>query len=114
MRERNKRRGFKPVLPSAIIGNVRSLDSKNDSKMDELHAQVQYNSTFRTSSIMCFSETWLKEDVLDSCIDVDGFRLFRGDRERVREEIRWRCLCVCKQKVVSREQYVCKVQELFP
>lgn len=78
VRERNKKRGFKPYLPSAIIGNVRSLQNKTD----ELGAQVQYDQTFRTCSMMCFTETWLHGAVNDENIAMNGFQMFRGDRQR--------------------------------
>ena len=64
VRVRNRKRGFKPFLPSAIIGNVQSLQNK----LDELHACVQYHQTFRTCSMLCFTETWLHDNILDNRI----------------------------------------------
>ena len=76
-KSRNKSRGFKPFLPTVITGNVRSLANKTD----ELSAWIQHNNSFKTCSLICFSETWLDSDKTDECVVMDGFKLFRGDRD---------------------------------
>ncbi|XP_070406311.1 leucine-rich repeat- and IQ domain-containing protein 1 isoform X2 [Nothobranchius furzeri] len=74
---KNRRRGYKPVLPSVIIGNVRSLCNK----VDELSACVRYDRMYRQSSLMCFSESWLSEKIPESHVKIDGFTLRRMDRD---------------------------------
>ncbi len=53
---RNRQCGYKPVLPSVIMGNVRSLINKTD----ELTACLKSDRLYRLSSLLCFSETWTK------------------------------------------------------
>ncbi|KAK7483337.1 hypothetical protein BaRGS_00025397 [Batillaria attramentaria] len=77
-RQRNKRRKCKPYLPTIIMGNVQSLSNK----IDELSATVSFREEFRTCSLLCFSETWLSDKIADSCVDIDGFTLNRGDRNK--------------------------------
>ena len=76
MKARNKRRGHKPVLPSFVIGNLRSINNKTD----ELHAYVTSDRTVNTASVMCFTETWLNDKISDNCVDMPGFKILRGDR----------------------------------
>ena len=74
---RNKKRGFKPYLPSFITGNVQSLDNK----MDELWTLTRHDQCFRTCSVMTFTETWLLPSTSDETVGIDGFKLFRCDRD---------------------------------
>ncbi|XP_030581547.1 uncharacterized protein LOC115777725 [Archocentrus centrarchus] len=68
--------GYKPRLPSLIMGNVRSLANK----MDELTALVRSQREYRECSLMCFSETWLHQDIPDDNVSIDGFQTIRADR----------------------------------
>ena len=77
VKARNKRRRYKPVLPKMILGNVQSIQNK----CDELHARIRHEEDFRTTSLFCFSETWLKGKISDSMVDMDGFKLMRNDRD---------------------------------
>ena len=54
-----KKRGFNPYLPVIITGNVRSLYNK----MDELSAWKEHDRRYETSRLLCFTETWLHEDI---------------------------------------------------
>ena len=63
-------------LPSVIMGNVQSLINK----IDEISANVQYFHDFRTASVMSLTETWLRNSHNDALVEVDGFKLLRGDR----------------------------------
>ncbi|KAK2850760.1 hypothetical protein Q5P01_007036 [Channa striata] len=65
-----------PVLPSVIMGNVRSLSNK----MDQLAALIRLQRVYRESSLLCFTETWLNQDTPDSVVSVNGFTLVRADR----------------------------------
>ena len=76
VRKRLRAQKFKPCLPSVIMGNVQSLSSK----IDELYANVKYLNEFRTASILSFSETWLGACHTDDMVNIDGFKLLRGDR----------------------------------
>ncbi|KAL6473956.1 hypothetical protein MHYP_G00175170 [Metynnis hypsauchen] len=79
-RERRRRlmekRGYKPPLPSLIMGNVRSLVNK----MDELTVLARSQREYRECSLMCFSETWLHQDIPDDNVSIDGFQTIRADR----------------------------------
>ena len=76
VRKRLKSRKFKPYLPSIIMGNVQSLNNK----MDELHGYARYMHEFKHISLMSFTETWLNETITDDCVNINGFKLIRGDR----------------------------------
>lgn len=67
--------GYKPRLPSLIMGNVRSQANK----MDELTALVRNQREYRECSLMCFSETWLHQDIPDN-VSIDGFQTIRADQ----------------------------------
>lgn len=72
-----RKRGSRPPLPSVIFGNVRSLRNKSD----ELSACCKYQYEYRETSLICMTETWLSKQDADGTVDVDGFSLWRADRE---------------------------------
>ena len=76
LRLRLRRRKFKPALPTVTLANVRSLTNK----MDELRYLATQKREYRNSCAICLSETWLNENITDEIIDIDGFKVFRGDR----------------------------------
>lgn len=47
--------------------------------MDELLLKVKYDNDFRQSSLLCFTETWLKDGIQD--IDLSGYTIIRVDRD---------------------------------
>lgn len=69
----------KASLPSIVMGNVRSLGNK----MDELTALVQSQKEYRECSLICFTETWLHQDVPDENTTIKGFHTVRVDRDSV-------------------------------
>ncbi|KAK0131074.1 hypothetical protein N1851_034224 [Merluccius polli] len=75
--EKAWRRTFRPALPSIIMGNVRSLNNK----FEELEALVRSQKVYRESSLLCFSETLLKDSVPVSITSIYGFRTIRADRD---------------------------------
>ncbi|TWW54691.1 hypothetical protein D4764_0239290, partial [Takifugu flavidus] len=60
------RRRYRPVLPSIIMGNIRSLPNK----MDKLAALTRHQ------------ETWLTAQIPDTAAQLEGFTLLRADRSR--------------------------------
>ncbi|KAI4877531.1 hypothetical protein NFI96_027122, partial [Prochilodus magdalenae] len=70
-----EKKGYKPRLPPLIMGNVRSLANK----MDELAALAMNQREYRQCSLMCFSETWLHQDIPDDNVSVTGFQTVRAD-----------------------------------
>ena len=99
VRQRLRRRGNKPPLPSMILSNVRSLYSK----MDELRLNARYGYEYRESCVMVLTESWLHKDIPDSLIDLQGFSCVRKDRDSSSGKIRGGGICVyikdnwCKQ-----------------
>ena len=75
IRNRIRRRGSKLPLPAFTLSNVRSLRNK----IDELAALVKLDSDYRNTSLFCFTETWLNEDI-EVCLD--GFTCIRFDRDK--------------------------------
>ncbi|XP_042070768.1 voltage-dependent N-type calcium channel subunit alpha-1B [Haplochromis burtoni] len=73
------RRRFKPCLPSIVMGNVRSLAIK----IDELSALVRSQREYRECSLMCFTESWLHQDIPDENASVEGFHTVRADRDSI-------------------------------
>ena len=90
IRQKLKRRGFRPSLPSIILANVRSIRNK----VDEISAHVRYNNVFRESCIMCFTETWLDTDDNDNFTTIDGFSCVRSDRTAESNKKKGGGLCV--------------------
>lgn len=80
VRERLKRRGSRHPLPVITFSNVRSLSNK----MNELTAKIQYDNEFRQSSLICFTESWLKEEMSDP--NLPGYTLIRADRDTTRSQ----------------------------
>lgn len=74
IRNRMRRRGSRLPLPAITLSNVRSLRNK----ADELSSLVRTDSDYRQTSLFCFTETWLSEDV---DYDLDGFNIIRFDRD---------------------------------
>lgn len=80
VRERLKRRGSRHPLPVITFSNVRSLSNK----MNELTAKIQYDKEFRQSNLICFTESWLKEEMSDP--NLPGYTLIRADRDTTRSQ----------------------------
>ena len=59
--------------------NMRSLKPQTSTKLDELHSTVCIDKTF---DIICISETWLDNTIMDSDIDLPDYKIFRKDRNR--------------------------------
>ncbi|KAK3538756.1 hypothetical protein QTP86_015647 [Hemibagrus guttatus] len=70
------RRGLRTALPGLFLSNMRSLCNK----MDELTLQTNKYKDFPTSCVLCFTETWLCDLILDSTLQLGGFNLYRADR----------------------------------
>ena len=68
---RLRQRRHCPPLPGIFLSNVRSLCNK----MDELQLLLGKNSDFSTSSVLCFTETWLCGSIPDSALQLAGFQL---------------------------------------
>lgn len=71
------RLGNKPILPSVINGNVKSLPNKSD----YLEILVKTDKTCCECSLLCFTETWLNQNNSDSTVDLSGFALIRLDSD---------------------------------
>ncbi len=59
------------------MGNVRSLANK----MEELTALARSQTEYRECSLMCFTETWLHQDIPNDNVSIDGFQTVRADRD---------------------------------
>ncbi|KAL7860079.1 hypothetical protein SRHO_G00152260 [Serrasalmus rhombeus] len=88
-RQRKQRRGkrgglcaklrlnpHRPALPSVFLANVCSLPGK----LDELKIWTLTQRWLRDCNLMFFMETWLRGDVADSVVELEGRALFRADR----------------------------------
>lgn len=73
---REKKRRFRPAVPSITMGNLRSISNKTD----ELSALTRYQREYRDSCLLIFSESWLTTNIPDSAVTMDHFHLLRADR----------------------------------
>lgn len=58
------------------MGNVRSLANK----LDEITTLANSQREYRECSLLCFTETWLNEDIPDCAVEIPGFTLVQADR----------------------------------
>ena len=79
IRNRLRRRGSRLPLPALTLSNVRSLHNK----MIELTAIIQNDGDYRRTSLFCFTETWLTEEV---DINLNGFTIIRADRDSMKTQ----------------------------
>lgn len=84
-RKRGKRGGLsvrlranpcKPAVPSVLLANVRSLDTK----MDYISIWRSLQRGVRDCCVFVFTETWLTDKIPDSGIELEGLTLHRADR----------------------------------
>ncbi|CAM4427607.1 unnamed protein product [Leuciscus chuanchicus] len=73
---REKKRRFRPAVPSVTMGNLRSISNKTD----ELSALTRYQREYKDSCLLIFSESWLTPNIPDSAVIMDHFHLLRADR----------------------------------
>ena len=90
VKQRLRKLGCKPYLPSLILGNVRSIQDK----MEELCENVKYSNEFHSASPMYFTETWLSENVADSHVNIEGFSIFHANRTNDSGKLKGGGLCV--------------------
>lgn len=57
--------------------NFNSLPNKSD----ELEILVKTQKVYRECCLLCFTETWLNQNILDSSMDLPGFTLIWSDRD---------------------------------
>jgi len=72
-----------------LYTNVRSLTI--GTKRDELQVLIKTENV----DIVGITETWGKIDILDSEIEIPGFKLFRKDRAAVNNKKRGRSSTIC-------------------
>ncbi|XP_025758196.1 uncharacterized protein LOC112843545 [Oreochromis niloticus] len=73
------RRRHKPCLPSIVMGNVRLLSNK----IDELSVLVRSQREYRECSLMCFTESWMHQNIPDDNASMEGFHTVRADRDSI-------------------------------
>ncbi|XP_076607962.1 uncharacterized protein LOC143333672 isoform X1 [Chaetodon auriga] len=76
IKRRDRRRAYRPTLPSVIMGNVRSLPNK----LDELAALTWHYQEFRRCGMLLFTETRLGTQHTDATVALEGFSLIWADR----------------------------------
>ncbi len=77
VKQRVKKRRYKPYVPSVIMKNVRYLVNK----IDVLMALVRSQREYWECSVMC-TETWLHRDILDSNATIIAFETVWAYRNR--------------------------------
>lgn len=65
----------KPAIPSIVLPNVCSLDSK----LDNIHLLRSTQQT-ELCCVSVFTETWLNNSIPDSAIQLDRLTCYRADR----------------------------------
>lgn len=71
-----KRWRYNSFLPSVLMGIINSL-------LNECYiaALVRTRRLHRECSLMCFTETWLNDNVPDSYVNLSGFCIVQVDRD---------------------------------
>lgn len=73
---RLKANPFRPALPSILLSNVRSLDSKMD------YPWLQHSTRLELRTVVfILTEKWLNADIADLAIQLTGLACYRADRE---------------------------------
>ncbi|KAK7907136.1 hypothetical protein WMY93_015748 [Mugilogobius chulae] len=90
VRQRLRRRGSRPPLPSVILCNVRSLKNK----IEELRLLTGTCFEYRESCLLTVTETWLHPDVPSSLVELNGFALVRADRSYESGKVRGGGVCI--------------------
>jgi len=78
--------------------------------MDELRLNRRYCHEYRNSQLMVFTESWLRQDIPDSMLELEGFSCVQAHREATSGKARGGGICVyvnnnwCKQYTI-RETY---------
>ncbi len=77
IRNRLRERAHSPPLPSILLANVQTLESK----MDDLRARISFQRDIRDCNILCLTETWLTPSVPDTDVtSSDNYSVLRMDR----------------------------------
>jgi hypothetical protein len=89
-------------LQSILLANVQSLGNK----LDEVRSRISYQLDIKNCNILCFTESWLNDDM---DIQLAGYTLQRLDRTAHSKKTRGGSLCIfvnnswcTKSKEVSR------------
>lgn len=69
MRWKVRARGNKLPLPTVVLANTRSLSKQ----LPELQSALRCFTEYRDSCLLCFTETWLKDTIDNSLLQVVGF-----------------------------------------
>lgn len=93
IRRQSRGRRYRHVIKSIILGNVRSLPNK----VNELVTVTCHWSSYRESSLICLTETWLTALTPDSNINMEGFHLLHANRTKESGKTRVGGLAVCEQ-----------------
>ncbi|KAL3981341.1 KRAB domain-containing zinc finger protein [Sarotherodon galilaeus] len=105
--ERLKANARRPPIPSLFLANVRSLDNK----LDLLRIRMSVSEEMRNCSILCLTETWLRDNMPNSAFQIYGWQLFRADRNMLSGKARRGGLCIyinkgwCMNGVVINSHY---------
>ncbi len=67
----------RPALPTLMLSNVRSLENKLD--LIQLSRSTQHEA--RDCCVFVFTETWLKDNIPDSAIQLNRLTCYRADRD---------------------------------
>lgn len=63
-------------------------------KLDQLPLNRRFCHEYRESNIMVFTETWLRQDILDASVELEGFTMVRAYRESSSGKSRGGGICV--------------------
>ena len=76
---KSRKRFSNTPLPTIILANVNRLFNK----YEELFSRIDNDKNFSNSQVICYTETWLKDEHPDSLVKPHGFDIFRLDRDLV-------------------------------
>ena len=76
-----KNRSYRIPFPTINFGNVLSIT--DESKQVQLHSNILFMHQFKNMCVLALTETWLEESDPDEGIHLEGFSLYRCDRDTV-------------------------------
>lgn len=79
IRCRMRKRKTNPFMPPITFGNCRALKEK----IDYLRLNCRFLHQYREASCIALTETWLKDSLPDSAMDITNFTMIRADRSQV-------------------------------
>ena len=85
-----KKRKCRIPMPTFNFGNIRSLRAEN--KIDQINCYVKYYQSYKNICILALSESWLVHSDPSESYTIEGYSLYRCDRDKTITSVPMKCL----------------------